>query len=158
MVKLNSRAAHSRAALGCLAVVLLLAGCASAQQAKNDDDAPQIELLQGFTGAETLFFRGPVPLTYQLKIHNPLDVPVTLRRLELRTQGTGAYQLRAEAPNLGKTIPPGGDEVIELYTWGQSRGGFLSGGEPVTLIGTALFDTPNGAKSRIFTEYLPQPG
>lgn len=153
----TTRRSSTRAALGWLTLVVLLAGCASAPSAmKSDSGAPQIELAQQFTGAETLAFRGPVPLNYVLKIKNPLDVPVTLRRLELRTQGSGAYQVRAEAMNLKRTIPPGGEDVIQLYTWGRTRGGFLT--EPVTLVGTAVFDTPKGVKARIFTEYLPQPG
>lgn len=142
-----------------LPLSLLLVACASAPSAmKNDDDAPQIELAQQLTGAETLIFAGPVPVNYVLTIRNPLDVPVTLRRLELRTQGPGAYQLHAEAPNLKKTIQPGGEEVIQLSTWGRSRGGFLTHTEPVTILGTAVFDTPKGTKARIFTEYLPQQG
>ena len=113
---------------------------------------------QQFTGAETLFLRGPVPLTFSLTITNPLDVPVTLRRVELRTQGDGAYTLRAEAPHLDKTIPAGAEETIQLHTWGRSAGGFISRSAPVSLIGTAVFDSPEGDLARVFTAYLPQPG
>ena len=137
----------------------LLAGCASAGSAvRESEDAPQVELAQAFTGTETLFMRGPVPLTFNLTIHNPLDVPVTLRRVELRTQGTGAYELRAEAPNLDRTIAPAATETIQLYTWGRTGGGIVSRSSPVSLVGTATFDSPEGSLVRVFTEYLPQPG
>lgn len=94
-------------------------------------------------------------LRYVVHITNPLSVPVTLKRMELRTQGTGAYRLNSEAFGLNRTIPPGGEATFRLSTWGRSRGGFMS--EPVTLVGTALFETPQGPVARFFTEYLPQP-
>jgi hypothetical protein len=96
-----------------------------------------------------------VPLQYVVHIKNPLSVPVTLKRLELRTQGSGAYRLRSEALGLNRTIPAGGETTFQVSTWGRSRGGFMS--EPVTLVGTAIFDSPDGPVARFFTEYLPQP-
>jgi hypothetical protein len=142
-------------------VALSVAACASAEPtaATNAKGAgPQIRIAQVVDGPDLLYFRGPVPLRYVLDIKNPLSEPVTLRRVTLRTQGRGAYSLNSEALGLKKTIPPGGSESIQLSTWGRSRGGFLSQSEPVTIVGTAVFDTPKGPLARFFTEYLPQPG
>jgi hypothetical protein len=142
------------------AICTLLSACASTgslARASGKGPAPEIKIAQVVSGADLLYFRGPVPLSYVLEIRNPLQVPVTLRRVTLRTQGRGAYTLNSEALGLKKTIPPGGSEAIQLSTWGRSRGGFLSQSEPVTLLGTAVFDTPDGPVARLFTEYLPQP-
>lgn len=137
-------------------VALLLAACASSgPTVSSSGSAPQVEIAQEVTGVETLAFRGPIPLSYVIHIKNPLSVPVTLKRLELRTQGSGAYRLNAEAFGLSRTIPAGGEETFRVSTWGRSRGGFIS--EPVTIVGTAIFETPQGSVARFFTEYLPQP-
>lgn len=139
-------------------VACVASACASSATDRDSPEAPEVVLGQQFTGAETLFLRGPVPLTFSLTIRNPLDVPVTLRRVELRTQGQGGYTLRAEAPHLDKTIPAGGEETIQLHTWGRSSGGIVSRSSPVSLLGTAVFDSPRGDLARVFTAYLPQPG
>lgn len=145
------------AAAALLSLGLLIAGCASSGAIKTSSGpAPEISIAQAFSGHELLLFRGPVPLTYVVHIKNPLSVPVTLKRVELRTTGAGAYRLNAEAMALDKTIAAGGEETFELSTWGRSRGGFLSRTEPVTLVGTAIFQTPQGQVAKIFTEYLPQ--
>jgi hypothetical protein len=145
------------AAAAVLSLGLLAFGCASGGAVRNSSGpAPEVSIAQAFSGNELLIFRGPVPLTYVVHIKNPLSVPVTLKRVELRTTGSGAYRVNAEAMALNKTIPAGGEETFELSTWGRSRGGFLSRSEPVTLVGTAIFDTPQGQVAKIFTEYLPQ--
>jgi hypothetical protein len=151
--RLASRRAPAAAAL---LFGLLLAGCASSHVAQSNGPTPEIQIAQAFTGVERLHFSGPVPLSYVLRVKNPLSVPVTLKRVELRTSGSGAYHLNAEALGLHRTIAPGGEETFELSTWGLTRGGFLRRGEPVTVIGTAFFDTPQGQVAKIFTEYLPQ--
>src|SRR5690606_25252837 len=104
-----------------LAVCLaLLAGCASAPPGESSPEAPEIDIAQ--ERSDVLFLRGPIPLTFVLTVRNTLDVPVTLRRVELRTVGTGSYRLRTEAVNLDRTIAAGATETFGLHTWGRSRG------------------------------------
>jgi hypothetical protein len=115
-----------------------------------------VSITQETTGLTTLFLRGPVPLSFTLTIHNPSDVPVTLRRVELHSRGAGAYRLRGEAFGLDKTIPPGGTETLGLHAWARSSRGVLTETAPVNLVGTAVFDSPEGLEVRRFTAYLPQ--
>jgi hypothetical protein len=141
-----------------LPTLAALAACASGPPPANDG-GPEVEIVLGQVAlrSDILFFRGPVPLDFVLTVRNRSDVPVTLRRVELRTQGRGAYSLRAEAPNLRRTIAPGAEESIQLSTWGRSRGGFLSPNEPVTLLGIARFESPSGPFTRFVNTYVPQP-
>ncbi len=100
---------------------MLLVACASSgPTASNTGTAPEIQLAQESTSFDTLAFCGPIPLNYVVHITNPLSVPVTLKRMELRTQGTGAYRLYSEAFGLNRTIPPGGEATFRLSTWGRS--------------------------------------
>jgi hypothetical protein len=140
-----------------LPLLLLVVGCASAPPpAQQAGSAVEIHLRQQFTGPDTIFFRGPVPLEFILTVCNPLETPVTLRRIELQTRGRGAYALRTEAPFLNEEIAAGAEVTLRLWTWGRSRGGILSRSEPVTITGVAWFDSPGGSFTRIFMEYLAE--
>ena len=143
--------------LAALPLAVLVAACASGPMAKTATVTPEVDIAQLRNGTELFRVRGPVPLDFALHVKNPLSVPVTLKRVELRSTGPGGYRLNAEALALNRTIPAGGEETFQLSTWGRARGGTFSRLEPVTLVGTAFFDTPEGRVVKIFTEYVPQP-
>lgn len=138
-------------------LAVLVLACASSPVAKTAAVTPEVDIAQLRNGTELLRVRGPVPLDFALYVKNPLSVPITLKRVELRSSGPGGYRLNAEALAMDHTIAPGGEETFQLSTWGRARGGILSGLEPVTLVGTAFFDTPEGPVTKIFTEYVSQP-
>src|SRR5205823_4822058 len=72
---------------------LLLAACASSQQ---DSSGPPVTVqLAQLNGTSNIFYYpGPVNVQYQVAVNNPTDQQITLRRLDLRTEGFGAYALR----------------------------------------------------------------
>jgi len=122
-------------------------------------DAPAVEaqLTQIQSAPEMFTFRGPVNVQYQLTIKNPLvDQSITLRRITLRTQGRGAYSLRADDP-ISMAINPESSVTISLSAWGRSSGGFMRSQEPVDMVVQLSFDRQNG-KSFVkqFVLVLPQ--
>jgi hypothetical protein len=126
------------------AAVLLLAlgGCASSA---SDSSGPNLGIhLEQASGVPDMFyFRGPINLQYRLTVANPTATPVTLRRLDLRTIGPGAYSIRTGSTPITQTIAPNGTTSVVLSAWGRATGGYLSSEEPVTLRGVAYFDTPD---------------
>jgi hypothetical protein len=102
-------------------------------------------------------FRGPVNAQYQLTIKNPLvNDSITLRRITLRTQGGGAYSLRADDP-LTVVINPESSVTINLSAWARGKGGFMRSQEPVEMLVQLWFDRQNGKPfSKQFLQYLPQ--
>jgi hypothetical protein len=122
-------------------------------------DAPAVEaqLTQIQSAPDMFTFRGPVSVQYQLTIKNPLvDHQLTLRRITLRTQGRGAYSLRADDP-ITMAINPESSVTISLSAWGRSSGGFMSSQEPVDMTVQLWFDRQNGKRFvKQFVQVLPQ--
>lgn len=133
-----------RARIATAAVILLIAlgGYASS----SSDPKIDVHLAPLSNYGDMFYFRGPINLQYQLSVANPTGTPVTLRRLELRTLGPGAYSLRTGSTPIKQTIRPNGSTNITLSVWGRATGGYLRSEEPVTVQGIAYFDAP-GQKS-----------
>ncbi|MEA2325200.1 MAG: hypothetical protein QOE68_159, partial [Thermoanaerobaculia bacterium] len=109
-------------------------------------DAPAVEaqLTQLNPAMDMFAFRGPVNVQYQLTVKNPLvDQAITLRRLTLRTQGKGAYSLRADDP-IDMVINPESTVTISLSAWGRASGGFMRSQAPVDMVVQLWFDRQNG--------------
>ena len=122
-------------------------------------DAPAVDaqLAQLRSTPDMFTFRGPVNVQYQLTVKNPLvDQSITLRRVSLRTQGPGAYSLRADDP-INITINPDSSATINLSAWARSSGGFMRSQAPVDMRMQLWFDRQNG-KSFVkqVAAHLPQ--
>jgi hypothetical protein len=119
--------------------------------------AVEAQLTQLNLAPEMFAFRGPLSVQYQLTIKNPLvNESITLRRITLRTQGPGAYRLRADDP-ISMAINPSSSATITLSGWAQASGGFMRNQAPVDMVIQLWFDRQNG-KSFVkqFIQVLPQ--
>jgi hypothetical protein len=118
---------------------------ASSLLAANDAPAVQAELVQlDNPGLDMFAFRGPVNVQYQLTVSNPsVDESITLRRVSLRTQGGGAYRLRAEDP-IKVVINPDSTVTVNLSAWGTASGGFMRSNIPVDMNVQLWFERQNG--------------
>jgi hypothetical protein len=136
-------------------ILLLLTGCASAQ---DDANAPNVSLhLAQYESAPNAFlYGGLVNVRYSLSVANRTNDPVTLTRLEIRTVGSGAYTLRPTSTQINIDLAPGQEKTIPLSLWANARGGNMAAQEPVTLRATAYMTGPKGAFVRLFTEYLSE--
>jgi hypothetical protein len=135
-----------------LFAVIVLTACAS-QPATNRPEVG-IHLEQVNTPPDIFYFAGPLNLQYQISVTNLTDQPITLKRLELRTVGPGAYRLRSASTPMNVSIPPKGSKTVTISAWGYSNGGYLTATEPVTLNGIGYFDSPSGPFVRIFNENI----
>lgn len=119
-------------------LLIALSGFASS----SSDPKIDVHLAQLSNSGDLFYFRGPINLQYQLSVANPTGSPVTLRRLELKTLGPGAYSLRTGGTPIKETIRPNGSTNITLSVWGRASGGYLRSAEPVTIQGIAYFEAP----------------
>jgi hypothetical protein len=115
-----------------------------------------VHLVQTTTPADTVFFRGPVTVEYQLTITNPTNAPITLTRLNLQSMGSGAYTLRTGDAPVKTIIPANGSTTLKLSAWARARGGFMRSTQPVDIHGVLWFQGPTGNFVKQFIEYLPQ--
>lgn len=130
---------------------LVYAGCASQQ-----DSGPPVtvHLTPLDTVSDLFYFPGPIGLRYGITVSNPTNEPVTLRRLDLNTVGTGAYFLRSGSTPMNVKVAPNSSATFSISTWGRARGGYLSASEPVTIQGRAYFDGPNGPFVKLFQQNI----
>ena len=143
-----------KSAVSVVAVVVLLAGCASSTPSSGPDVKVHLEQVSG--PPDVYYFAGPVNIQYRLSITNPVNEPLTLTRLDLQTLGPGAYSLRTENTPMNLKVPPNTTASYVISVWGRARGGYLSSGEPVTIRGTAYFQSDVTKKPfvRLFTENI----
>ena len=143
-----------------LLALVLTAGCASSSNSAQNDlpNKVQVELGQVSNLSNAYYFAGPVNIQYQLGITNNTGVPITLRRLQLRTISPGAYALRTPTSTMTANVAPGQSTVVNLSAWGRTSGNELSAQEPVSIQGTAYFDSPQGSFVKVFTTLIPQVG
>lgn len=122
--------------------LLLLVACAS--NPKNEGPPIGIDLALANGASSILYFAGPVNLQFAVTLTNPTDMPVTLRRLDLRTLGGGSFFMRAIGTPFHVEAPPHGSKTVTMSAWGNSRGGLIAEEEPIQLQATAYFDSPKG--------------
>jgi hypothetical protein len=131
-----------------IVALLLIAACSSTP--KNDAPPIGVDLALANTPTNILYFAGPVNLQFAVTLTNPTDMPVTLRRLDLRTLGGSSLFLRASGTPFHVEVKPHANTTVTTSVWGNSRGGLLAEDEPIQLQATAYFDSPKGPFVRLF--------
>jgi hypothetical protein len=119
-----------------LAILLLLAGCAT--DAQDDANAPNValHLAQEESAPSAFLYGGLVNVRYTLSIANRTNDPVTLTRIEVRTVSSGAYSMRPTSTSINVEVPPGQEKTVPLSLWAQARGGNFAAHEPVSIRAT----------------------
>ena len=107
--------------------------------------------------SNVFYFPGPVNVQYEVTVNNPTDQAITMRRLDLRTEGPGAYALRTSGSPMNVKIAPKSSATFTVSAWGQARGGYIASTEPVSLFATAYFDGPSGTFVKLIHENAWQP-
>jgi hypothetical protein len=133
-----------------LALVATL-GCASSQ---DEGPAVAVRIAPIDTSSDLFTYRGPIVLRYAVEVSNPTDQPITLRRLDLRTAGTGPYTLNSGSTPMNVQVAANAMGTFSIQTYGRSRGSLVGATEPVTIQGKAYFDSPKGPFVRIFQENI----
>jgi hypothetical protein len=136
------------------AALVALVACSSSQKAKIIPPELQIRELVG--PSDMGYPRGVVEVQYEVRIGNRSGEPITLRRIDIQSVGTGAYTLRHEAQNFNRTIDPDHFDTVTFWVRALARGDRMGGNEPVTVRGVAYFDTPVGPTQKVFLTNIGQ--
>ncbi len=101
---------------------------------------------------------GDFEVKLRIGVHNNGNVPMTLSRITVRTVNPegGAYSLYPRSYYFKKTVAPGTDAVVDFWARGYCWGRGPRDSEPVTIAGTAYFETPNGYYDLPFQRELSQ--
>jgi hypothetical protein len=143
-----------------LLAALFLAACSSTPQGPQANvAAPEFEIEQTFGPGDVGYPDGPLDVKYELRIRNRSTVPMTFKRLSLRTVNPagGPYTLTQPLEHtFNVPIPPNGEKTVELWAHARSYGVSMRDREPVTLKGVAYFDTPQGYINQPIIQELQQ--
>jgi hypothetical protein len=134
--------------------ILFATACATQQ---SSGPPVTVQLAQVGSSANVFYFPGPVNVQYQVSVTNPTDQEITLQRLDLRTEGTGAYYLNTAGSPMNVRIAPKSNATFTVSAWGRSRGGYIASTEPVTLFATAYFNGPAGSFMKLVHQNAWQP-
>lgn len=115
-----------------------------------------IEQLHG--PAQENYPEGNIEIEYEIGIGNRSDIPMTLKRIAIRSVNPagGAYSLVPRSYYFNKTIPPHGEDTVQFWAKGYFFGRGPRETEPVTVQGTAYFDTPSGYYDKVFVADITQ--
>ncbi len=140
-----------------LPLALLLAACAHQQNVKILE--PEIALVQLNGPVDVGYATGPTQVQFGARIANRSSEPITLRRIEIQSVGTGSYQLRREAFPFNEKIGPGQFSNVTFwahaYAYSMSRDRQPSA-EPVTVRSILYFESPAGNFHQIVSRYIDQ--
>lgn len=136
----------------------LLASCSSSSSPRAEIIRPEIQLQQ-LTGPQDLGIANTITdFEFAVQVANRSAEPITLKRIQMASVGTGAYTLRREYHNFNETIAPDGFSSVKFfnraYVYGSST--FSPSNEPVLIRAIAYFDSPVGSFTQIVQQQLMQ--
>ena len=144
------------------AIALLLASIvmmACASGSKVNVIRPEVELVQLVGPGDVAMGAGPMQLQFGIRVANRASEPITLKRVELSSVGTGAYILRREFHPFDKVVRPEQYEDVTFWQRGYVFGRrFDPSKEPVTVRAILYFESPDGAFTQIVQRNLDQWG
>ena len=122
---------------------------------------PELDIVQIMGPQELNYQQGQIEIQYGLRIANRSSEPISLRQLLLESVGSGGpYRLRRETYFLQREVPP--NQFVDVVFWAKaySNGDFASidATAPVTIRGTAYFQSASGDFRQVFVKLLTQMG
>lgn len=138
-------------------VILMTLGCSSGGHAPPDLIPPEFrvrEISGQFRprGTET------VPITLQVDIFNHSSEDLVLKRLQLQSMGGGAYRFGPASKIFNQKIPSQSVHTFELPIDASLESITIDPSTPVTIRGTAIFESPFGKFRRVFINPLEDQG
>jgi hypothetical protein len=127
--------------------ILLLGGCASQMNnTKVDIAQPQVEIQQLSSVpivAEQV--TGGMPVQYRMSVTNAAQVPITLRRVAMRSMGSGAYTVQPTSKPYSLVIAPGATETFDLWVPAYVTTSVAGANGAVALQLRTQYDTSSGS-------------
>jgi hypothetical protein len=135
----------------CASLISLIGCSSSVPKEASAALAVEIALVQvSPPSGGSVYFAGPTTIDLQLRIANRSDQPVKLRRVELVSQGIGAWSMTPFTRSFNDVIPAGRGRKVDLWVRGSARGSDLD--VPVTVRVNVVFDTPLGPLRRLLLQ------
>lgn len=97
---------------------------------------------------------GPITVNLQIDVINKSAETLKVDHIRLETVGEGAYTIRPETRSFGKSVEPNKMTTLEVWLSGEAQDTILGNSGPVTIRGTAYFDSEYGKFQKVFMQQL----
>lgn len=122
--------------------LLLIAGCASQRTAIAEPGITIDQLSSTPTVAEHV--TGGMPVHFRLTVTNTAAFPITLKRSELQSIGSGGYEVTPTAHPFNIVIAPGASESVEFWVPANATTSVAGVNGAVALRVTTEYESPSG--------------
>jgi hypothetical protein len=137
---------------------LFLIGCASAapDSSKAPLDEPQIQITQTSNIAEAArHITGPISVQFRVDVENRATTPITIKRIDVISLGSGAYDLRPTSTSFNERLNPGESRAVQFWAPASVDDPTILGANgPVTVRVTLYYDTPAGMAQTIAVQQV----
>ncbi len=136
---------------------LTLLGCTTGRKATLLE--PELALVQITGPVDTMYQSGAIEVQYGLRITNRSAEAISLGRVQIETIGDGGpYSVPRELYFVKRTFAPGetGEVVFWVHAVATASRYAIDAQAPVTVRGSAYFDSPSGAFRKVFIQNLGQ--
>ena len=126
--------------------ILLAAACGTTNNMKTKIADPEVHLVQ--TSAQPTIAEhvtGGVPIAFALSVTNHADIPITLKRINVQSMGSGGYNVPPTSRPTDKAIAPGATEQIEFPVAAYATDSVAGVNGAVAMRVIAQFDSSVGA-------------
>ena len=126
--------------------ILLAAACGTTNNMKTKIADPEVHLVQ--TSAQPAIAEhvtGGVPIAFALSVTNHADIPITLKRVNVQSMGSGGYNIGPTSRPFNVAIAPGATEQVEFTLPSNADPSVAGVNGAVAMRVIAQFDTAQGA-------------
>ena len=134
------------------AFAFLLAGCATAAQ----QGQPEIHITQLSNVSEAArHITGGLSVQYKVDVINRAATPITIKRIDVISLGSGAYSVRPTSYPVDKAIAAGESAVLQFWVPAKIDDPTIVGANgPVSLRVTLQYETPAGMTQAIVVQQV----
>lgn len=144
-----------------IAIALSLAfavGCATSTAPRAHEE-PELQLVQMSTVADVARnVSTGIPVQYNLTVHNTTKDPLVIKRIELQSQGYGAYTLSPFSRAYDQTVDAGASAVFDLWATAAVNSTISGANGPVTVRTIVQFESPEGRFQTVSVQQVHSSG
>lgn len=128
-----------------IVALVLFGACASQRNNASDVAEPQVSIDQlSSAPAAAEHVTGGMPVQYRLSVTNAAQFPITLKRVDLQSIGSGAYDVNPTSMPFDVVIQIGATESVDFWVPAYATTSVAGANGAVALRVVTLYDSPSG--------------
>jgi hypothetical protein len=126
-------------------LALILAGACASQRSSNAVAEPEVRIDQlSSTPAVAEHVTGGMPVQFRMSVTNTAQFPITLKRAELQSVGSGGYNINPTSRPFDIVLAPGATETVDFWVPAYAATSVAGVNGAVALRLITEYDSPSG--------------